>query len=294
MIRLLGAVLAGVMGLAFGSFLNVCASRWPDDESAVKPRSHCQSCDRQLSWWENVPLISWLALRGRCRTCRASISLRYPLAELAVAILWALIVWQFFSANPVPKFSDLNYAINLTNTIGWIIFSWVLVALAVLDAENLWLPDRLIWPGIGLGFVLAVVRASLITFLQIGGSFEVWKHMASTAAASWFLGAVVAASAVLLIRWLYIMLRGQEGIGMGDVKLMAMLGGWLGMRLALVAFGIGVVTCAIYALLMLRAPAVRANPKAWAKIKLPLGSFICLGGAVCAFWGVPIVIVLSR
>ncbi len=84
MIRIVGTILAGLLGLAFGSFLNVCLSRWPEGESVVKPRSHCRNCGRTLAWWENVPLVSWIALRGRCRTCKAKISWRYPLVELAV------------------------------------------------------------------------------------------------------------------------------------------------------------------------------------------------------------------
>ena len=289
---ILGAVIAGVLGLVFGSFLNVCASRWPDDKSIVQPRSYCPNCNRQLSWWENLPLLSWLALGGRCRTCRAWIGWRSPLVEVAVAVFWAVIVGRFLCANPVPNFSDLTYTINLVNAIAWMIFLWLLVALAVLDAEHLWLPDRLVLPGIGLGLLLTVTRASLEGFLQLGGGFAVWKHMAGTATAAWFVAAVAPAAVVLVIRWIYIMIRDQEGIGLGDVKLMAMLGGWLGIKMGLVSFGIGVVTCAAFALLMLRSPSMRTNPKAWGKMKLPLGSFICLGGAVCAFWGVPIVAAL--
>ncbi len=94
MIRILGTIFAGLLGLAFGSFLNVCLSRWPAGESVVKPRSHCRQCGRTLAWWENVPLVSWLALRGRCRTCRAWIGWRYPLVELAVGIPWAIYGWR--------------------------------------------------------------------------------------------------------------------------------------------------------------------------------------------------------
>jgi leader peptidase (prepilin peptidase)/N-methyltransferase len=79
MIRILGTIFAGLLGLCFGSFLNVCLSRWPTSESVVSPRSHCRHCGRTLTWWENVPLVSWLMLRGRCRTCRAWIGWRYPL-----------------------------------------------------------------------------------------------------------------------------------------------------------------------------------------------------------------------
>src|SRR5438552_1363768 len=99
MIRILGTTLAALLGLAFGSFLNVCLSRWPQGESVVKPRSHCRNCVRTLAWRENIPLLSWLWLRGKCRTCEAKISWRYPVVELGIAGLWACV-----AAQPFPDF----------------------------------------------------------------------------------------------------------------------------------------------------------------------------------------------
>src|SRR5208283_1578920 len=109
---------------------------------------------------------------------------------------------------------------------------------------------RLLWPGIGLGLVLGVTRATLSTFMANGGDFAVWKHRATQAAIDWFIGAVFAAGVVLVIRWVYQMIRDQEGIGFGDVKLMAMLGGWFcAIRLWLLSLGLGVVFGAFVALL---------------------------------------------
>lgn len=289
MVAIVVIVLAGVLGLVFGSFLNVCATRWPEDESAIKPRSHCRSCNRTLAWWENVPLVSWLVLRGRCRSCRAWIGWRYPLVELAVGILWALTAWQFFSVHPVPDFSSAAYAVDFASGIARIIFLWLLVALAVFDLENLWLPDRLIWPGIGLGLVLGLTRATLTTISIAGGGFAVWKHIAAQAVVDWFIGAVFAAGVLLVIRWVYQMIRDQEGIGMGDVKLMAMLGGWLcAIRLWLLALVLGIILGALVALLMLALPSMRAGRKNWNLQKLPFGTFICLGGIISSLWGQPI------
>jgi leader peptidase (prepilin peptidase)/N-methyltransferase len=290
MILLYETVVAGLLGLLSGSFLNVCATRWPEDESVIKPRSHCRSCNRTLSWWENVPLASWLALRGRCRSCGAWIGWRYPLVELAVGVLWAFIAWRFFSLQPVTGFSSISYTLDLTDSIAQMIFLWLLVALAVFDAENLWLPDRLIWPGIGLGLVLGVTRATLSTFMANGGDFGVWKNTATHAAVNWFVGTVFAAGVVLAIRWLYQMIRDQEGIGFGDVKLMAMLGGWFcAIRLWLLALGIGIVFGALVALLLLGLPSVRASRESWKVKKLPFGTFICLGGIITALWGQSII-----
>jgi len=166
MIRILGTAFAALLGLAFGSFLNVCLSRWPEGESIAKPRSHCRNCDHTLAWWENIPLLSWVVLRGHCRSCRAAISWRYPLVELAVGALWATVAWQFtrLAFNPeVPAISPfLHYNVDnsLGAALGGMIFFWLLVALAVLDAEHFWLPDWLTLPGIALGVVFhAVYRA---------------------------------------------------------------------------------------------------------------------------------------
>ena len=154
MIRILGTIFAGLLGMAFGSFLNVCLSRWPKGESIVLPRSHCRHCNRTLAWWENVPLISWLALRGRCRTCHAWIGWRYPLVELAVGLLWVLQVWKYQYAWSQEDLLTyylphlFHHPERLVYLFGWAIFLWLLVALSVLDAENLWLPDWLTLPGI--------------------------------------------------------------------------------------------------------------------------------------------------
>lgn len=296
MIGTYGWILAGLLGLVFGSFLNTCASRWPNDESAIKPRSHCHSCGRTLAWWENVPLLSWLALRGHCRTCKAAIGWRYPFVELAIAVLWAFTVWQIFNAAPELNTWTLSYnaCVNLVNGIARMIFLWLLVALAVLDAENLWLPDRLTLPGIALGLVLGVTRATFEALLVFGGGFATWKHFASVAIVFWFLGAVVAAGVVLLIRFVYRMVRDQEGIGLGDVKLMAMIGGWLGIKFALLSLGIGVLFGAVYALYLLARPSKLENKGEAGQQKLPFGAYLCLGAIVSTFWATQIIATYQR
>jgi leader peptidase (prepilin peptidase)/N-methyltransferase len=297
MIRVLGTVLAGLVGLALGSFLNTCASRWPEDEKVTTPRSHCRSCGRPLTWWENVPLASWLALHGRCRTCRAWIGWRYPLAELAVGVLWAYCTWQVFSSAPELSSGILSYnaATALANGIAQLIFLWLLVALAVLDAENFWLPDRLTLPGIALGFVLTVSRATLDTFMHPGSSFEVWRHeVERTVILYWFIGAVIAGGVLLVIRWFYEVIQGREGIGFGDVKLMVMLGGWIGMKGALLSFAIAAVLGALVAVFSPPTRSQRAAGGKWGLRKLPFGTFLSVGGIVGGLWGGPLVAAYLR
>src|SRR5258708_879906 len=183
MLRILGTIFAALLGLAFGSFLNVCLSRWPAEESIVSPHSHCRTCSRTLMWWENIPLFSWLALRGRCRTCRALIGWRYTLAE---------------------------------------------GSLGVLDAENLWLPDFLTIPGIALGLLFRTAEKIL------GNHYFRPPPLGIILLNVEYI--LAAAGIILLIRGVYWLIRRQEGIGLGDAKLMAMLAAWLGFPGTILAF----------------------------------------------------------
>jgi leader peptidase (prepilin peptidase)/N-methyltransferase len=298
MIRILGTTFAGLLGLAFGSFLNVCLTRWPQGESIVHPRSHCRNCDHALSWWENIPLLSWLVLRGRCRNCRTWIGWRYPLVELAVGALWAATVWN----SPDPHGFPINSAKSATGSVDWalaemiagMILSWLLVALAVFDAENLWLPNLLMFPGIILGAL-----ANLEIILRHSWRFEIIWDCCSVlsfdrdgfffACSFWFIGVILAALLILIIRWLYKLIRHREGIGLGDAKLMALLAAWLGLPGALLAFGIGVVLGALVAVVLLMVPSANPDTSEWSLRKLPLGTFLCIGGIISALWGQPII-----
>jgi leader peptidase (prepilin peptidase)/N-methyltransferase len=293
MIRILGTIFAGLLGLAFGSFLNVCLSRWPIGESVVKPRSHCRQCNRTLTWWENVPLVSWLALRGRCRTCHAWIGWRYPLVEALVAALWANEAWcaLFISFGHNPRFISAIAAAYLPR----LIFIWLLIALACLDAENFWLPNWITLPGIALGFVYSILYFLAVDFArrlpESGFSdFIVYSFLNRSSflfdlIPDWFIGVIVPAGLILLIRWVYWLIRRREGIGLGDAILMALLGAWLGLPGALLAFVLGVVLGALVALGQLTFPAARNQSRRWAFGKLPLGTFLCIGGIVSSLWG---------
>jgi leader peptidase (prepilin peptidase)/N-methyltransferase len=291
MIRVLGTILAGLLGLAFGSFLNVCLSRWPEGESVVHPRSHCRSCGRTLVWWENVPLVSWLALRGRCRSCRAWIGWRYPLVELAVGALWAVVAWQslilvqnlLYLDSLTPRLIE----IDAFHFFGDLVLIWLLVALLFLDAEHLWLPNKLTFPGILLGFLYRF-SDFLLNHSFVSQAHDAIPSIAGTLAMQ-ALSIVAAAGIILVTRWLYWLLRHREGVGLGDAKLMAMLAAWLGLEGALLSFVIGVVLGAVVAIVLLVSPAVRRDQERWAQTKLPLGTFLCVGGIVSALWGEPII-----
>ncbi len=279
MIRIIGTILAGLLGLAFGSFLNVCLSRWPEGESIVNPRSHCRSCGRTLKWWENVPLVSWLALRGRCLSCKARISWRYPLVELAVGVLWAVAASQalilaqnlHYLDSFVPRFIE----ICAFHFFGNLVLIWLLVALLFLDAEHLWLPNKLTFPGILLGFFYRF-SDFLLNHSFVPQSHDAIPSIAGTLAIQ-ALSIVAAASVILVTRWLYWLIRRREGVGLGDAKLMAMLAAWLGLPGALLSFVIGVVLGAIAAIVLLVAPSMRKDQRPLGANQTAAGHISLLG-----------------
>jgi leader peptidase (prepilin peptidase)/N-methyltransferase len=275
-IRIWGTVFAALLGLAFGSFLNVCLSRWPEGESIVTPRSHCRSCGRVLKWWENVPLVSWVALRGRCHRCGTRISGRYVVVEAVVGGLWALVAWRSLAESPLVPSMTVR---PLAEGMALAVFLWLLVALAVLDAENLWIPDFLTLPGIGVGLLVTVLFEARGTSLLPTLLYRI-------------IGLFAAAGVVLVIRWAYWLLRRREGIGLGDAKLMAMLAAFLGLPGALLAFGLGVVLGSAVAGVMLALPAARGEKQGL--MKLPLGTFLCIGGIVSGLWGPRIIAAYLR
>jgi leader peptidase (prepilin peptidase)/N-methyltransferase len=295
MLRILGTIFAAVLGLAFGSFLNVCLSRWPEGESVVAPRSHCRGCGRTLAWWENVPLLSWLALRGRCRTCGIWIGWRSPLVEAAVAGLWAFVAARLLPGSLDPLVSRPLLMTDLVLAVASMLFLWLLVALAVLDAENLWLPDWLTLPGTVLGIAANWLRFKLSSdsVLSIYGALEIQQRLLWHMALRWVLGTMAAAGIILLIRWVYWLARKREGIGLGDAKLMSLLAAWLGLPGALLAFAAGVALGTAAALVLLAAPR-REGDETWGRMKLPLGTFLCVGGIVSGLWGQPLIAAYLR
>jgi leader peptidase (prepilin peptidase)/N-methyltransferase len=288
MIRTLVTVFAGLLGLAFGSFLNVCLSRWPNSESIVQPRSHCRNCPHALAWWENIPLLSWIMLRGRCRACKVWISVRYPVVELAVGVLWAYATWR-----EVPELLDhhsqlLAIAPDLLALIGTTLLYWMLVALATLDAEHLWLPNMITLPGIILGVLFVTAKAVLIALSPVHDAVNspetIWFEIKPVL--FWaVLSIIVAAGLLLLIRWLYWIFRHREGMGLGDVKLIAMLAAWLGLPLTMLAFFFGSLLGALAGIVVIAVPSMRDAGEGWATSKLPFGTFLCIGGIISSIWG---------
>ena len=292
------------VGLLFGSFLNVCISRLPEHESVVTPRSRCMSCGHPVRWYDNVPVVSWVVLRGRCRDCGAGISWRYPAVELAVAVWFAAVIVQapddlkgFFGS--VPSFI-LNPGLT-TQTVGIGVLGFLLIGLMVMDWQTQRLPDAFTLTGIGIGFVLTCVQAFFLApgegdivlntahqlRLSSPGSFQAQGNVFLTGTEALVLGRVAAiagaALILLVVRWTYKALRGRDGMGLGDVKLLAMIAAFLGFGETLLALFVGVMAAAVYGVVLL------AQKKAGRETKLPLGSFLAAGGLFAALCGPAVV-----
>jgi len=253
------AIFVAIFGLAFGSFLNVCISRLPRHQSIVRPRSRCPRCGATIRALDNLPLLSWILLRARCRHCHQPIAWRYPAVELATAALFLLCFLQF--------------GLSLMS-LGMAILCFLLLGLAVMDAETMRLPDAFTLPGIALG----ILYAALGPAETLGGHF-----IDAGIALLWpFLAALF----LLLIRWLFFLLRHKEGLGMGDVKLMAMIAAWLGPAPAILTLLLACLAAAVYGLL---AVALSRGRRPFFSTRLPLGSFLCAAALYVLFAGDPVI-----
>ena len=209
------------LGLAFGSFLNVCIYRLPLGLSVVKPRSACPTCKEPIAFYDNLPVLSWLILGGRCRHCKIPISPRYLLIELLTGALFLACYWHFGWTLSMLKYSS---------------FAFLLLGLIFTDAETKLLPDKLTLPGLALGVVFSLLvpvddlaSQFLPGIVNLPFSGDITARMLSLLDS--LLGAVLGASFIYGAGAIYLRWRGMEGMGFGDVKLMAMVGAFLGMKL---------------------------------------------------------------
>ena len=210
-----------LLGLAFGSFLNVCIYRLPLGLSVVTPRSLCPRCQRPIAFFDNIPVLSWLILGGRCRQCKAVISVRYLFIELLTGGVFLACYWHF----------GLTLA-----TLKYCVFGFLLLGLIFTDAETKLLPDKLTLPGLVLGLLFSLfvpVNDLASQFLPGVVNFPFGSDLVAplTSALDALLGAAVGAGFIYGAGAIYLRWRGMEGMGFGDVKLMAMVGAFVGIKL---------------------------------------------------------------
>jgi leader peptidase (prepilin peptidase)/N-methyltransferase len=266
-----------VMGLLFGSFLNVVIYRLPimlerewrlqahehltglervnNDQQArfnlLTPRSRCSSCGALVTAWQNIPVISWLLLRGRCASCKASISVRYPIIELLTGLLSGIVVWQFGTG--------LTAAVTL-------ILLWGLIVLTMIDIDHQLLPDNITYPllWLGLGFSLLHDPAADLPFPDTQTAL---------------IGAMVGYLSLWSVYWLFKLVTGKEGMGYGDFKLLAVLGAWFGWQMVPLIILLSAVVGTVVGIGMI---IMLGRDR---QIPMPFGPYLAGAGLIALFWG---------
>jgi len=239
------ALFAAVFGMVVGSFLNVCICRLPEGQSVVSPPSRCPHCSHRISWYDNIPLVSYLLLRGRCRGCGARISPQYPLVELLNGVLTLLLFLRF---GPTLTFAAL------------FLFCSALVVITFIDLEHQIIPDEISLPGIVIGLILS--------FFLPGQS---WLNS--------LLGILLGGGSLLLVAYLYQLLTGKEGMGGGDIKLLAMMGAFLGWKaIPFIIFASSLVGSLVGISIMLL-------QKKDSKLAIPFGPYLAFGAVLYIFYG---------
>lgn len=238
-------VLAAILGAAIGSFLNVCITRWPEGESVVSPRSRCPRCGNPIGWWENIPIVSWILLRARCAACGEAISPLYPAVELAGALIWLAAVVRYGLA-----WQALTVAIFFT----------LLLGIAVTDARQYIIPDEFSLGGLVLGLLLSIPEGGISVLQSVAGAAVGFGLLYITATlGEWWLK--------------------KPAMGGGDIKMMAMVGAFLGPLGAVLTIFLGaLIGTAIFLPISLRTQKL-----------VPFGIFLAVGAAATEVWGATIV-----
>lgn len=242
---------AGVIGAAVGSFLNVCIYRWPAEQSVISPPSRCPACETQLRWRDNVPILGWLLLRGRCRYCGVGISAQYPLVELATALIWMAAVARFG-----VELEALRSALFLT----------ILLGIAMTDAQHMVIPDQFTLVGAGIGLVLSLAPGGIP-----------------------FTAALIGAGVGFVLLWVVKLAAekalGKPALGVGDIHMMLLVGAFTGTAGMLLTLMLG----SIFGVLIgVPLAAMRKDGPVMGSY-LPLGVFLAMGAAVAHVWG-PVIV----
>jgi leader peptidase (prepilin peptidase) / N-methyltransferase len=238
---------AALLGAAVGSFLNVCVYRWPAELSVMRPRSRCPNCEQPIKWYDNVPVVSYLILRGRCRNCGAPISAQYPAVELAVALIWLAAALRFGASVEA-----LRSALFLT----------ILLGIALTDAKEMVIPDQFSLGGTMIGLLLSAVP----------GGFPFREAL---------IGALLGYGLLWVVKLGAEKLLKKPALGVGDIHMMAMVGAFLGPFGALITIFLG----SLFGLVIGVPVTMMRGQLKMLGTYLPLGVFLALGAAVAHGWG---------
>ena len=246
---------AGILGACVGSLLNVCIVRIPREESIVWPPSHCRRCDHRISWWENIPVISYLILRGRCRKCGAPISPQYIIVELLTILFSVAAWWRFHDVRLYCAYFFLLIA--------------PLIVISFIDIAHRIIPDVISLPGILAGVAINVLLSGPKRYGE--------------AALDSVLGILLGGGFLFVVAYLYEKVKKMEGMGGGDVKLAAMLGAFFGWRASIFILMVSSIAGSVIGLILI--VILKKN----AKYAIPFGPFLAIGGLVYLFFGLRLI-----
>jgi leader peptidase (prepilin peptidase)/N-methyltransferase len=255
-----------VIGLAIGSFLNVCISRIPLEESVISPRSRCPQCRKPIANRDNIPVLSYILLGGRCRHCKKKISVRYPVIEALTGIIGGLLYLKF----------DIGL-----EWVVYLLFCAALIALAFIDADHRILPDVItlngLWLGLLLSLLLPVPGTFMLRIFQMAGWDDPSPIVVSVVSS--ITGAIVGGGLLWAVREAYFRLRGVEGMGFGDVKMMAMVGAVVGVPLTLFTILVGSVLGSVIGIVLMR---FAGKDRGY---EMPFGTFLSFGAILAVLYG---------
>lgn len=250
-----------LFGASLGSFLNVCIARWPAEQSVVRPRSRCPRCERAIAWYDNIPILSWLLLRARCRGCGLPISAQYPAIELTVGIFWVLALWHFG-----PTFTAFRVGVAAT----------LLLGVVMTDLLHYVIPDGFTVTGFLFALGAPIVAAVIGDHGPFAGPWDA------------LVGACAGAGAIAIVAWLGEVALGKEAMGQGDVTLMAFIGAMLGpTRSFLTVFVAAALGAAVFLLIVAPIGWLRARNRGegYEPPLVPFGVFLAPAGLLTLLWG---------
>ena len=259
---------AFLLGLVIGSFLNVCILRIPADKSIVLPASSCPKCGKAIAPYDNIPVLSWIFLGGKCRNCKTKISPMYPAVELLTGIL----------------FLGCYFVFGLTvDALKWAVFASLLVVLAITDIRERILPDEVNFFGLGAGLVFSLMTKPLDGTAQWLSNrwFDFPPPPVALSFIDAALGALVGSGLLWLVAEGYFRIRGREGMGLGDVKMMAAVGAFLGLKRTLMTVLVGSLLGSVIGIVLI------AASKKGRDYELPFGTFLGAGALLVVFFGTP-------
>ena len=262
-------ILSFIFGSVIGSFLNVCIYRLPREESIVYPGSHCISCNQSINFYNNIPILSYIFLNGKCSSCNLRISLRYPFVEMLTGFLFLATVWSF------------GFSIE---TLFYLIFISSLIAITFIDLEHMIIPNVITYPGILIGILYNALKTDWNNSWEVISNFSFgiqnfFSLLSEAPILNSIFGVILGGGILLLIAYIYEVLKKRQGMGMGDVKLLAMIGAFFGWEGVLFVIFLGSILGSVIGISIIIAK------KGDLKYALPFGPFLSIAAVIFIFTG---------